>query len=159
MTIPMTVEGAQALRDELQHRKYEMRTEIAHALAAAREHGDLRENAEYHAAKEQQGFNEGRIEEIESKLANAQVIDVSRIPPGEKVVFGATVTLLSESGGGTDSTRYKIVGEDEADLKDGKISVMSPIARALIAKTIGDVVVVSAPGGEMEFEIAGVEYI
>lgn len=161
MTIPMTVEGAQALRDELQHRKYEMRTEIAHALAAAREHGDLRENAEYHAAKEQQGFNEGRIEEIESKLANAQVIDVSRIPPGEKVVFGATVTVLSESadGTGTDSTRYKIVGEDEADLKEGKISVMSPIARALIAKTIGDVVVVSAPGGEMEFEIAGVEYI
>ena len=159
MTIPMTVEGAQALRDELQHRKYEMRTEIAHALAAAREHGDLRENAEYHAAKEQQGFNEGRIEDIESKLANAQVIDVSRIPPGEKVVFGATVTLLSESGDGTDSTRYKIVGEDEADLKEGKISVMSPIARALIAKTIGDVVVVSAPGGEMEFEIADVEYI
>ena len=155
----MTVEGAQALRDELQHRKYEMRTEIAHALAAAREHGDLRENAEYHAAKEQQGFNEGRIEDIESKLANAQVIDVSRIPPGEKVVFGATVTLLSESGDGTDSTRYKIVGEDEADRKEGKISVMSPIARALIAKTIGDVVVVSAPGGEMEFEIADVEYI
>ena len=155
----MTVEGAQALRDELQHRKYEMRTEIAHALAAAREHGDLRENAEYHAAKEQQGFNEGRIEEIESKLANAQVIDVSRIPRAEKVVFGATVTLLSESGDGTDSTRYKIVGEDEADLKEGKISVMSPIARALIAKTIGDVVVVSAPGGEMEFEIADVEYI
>ena len=154
----MTVEGAQALRDELQHRKYEMRTEIAHALAAAREHGDLRENAEYHAAKEQQGFNEGRIEDIESKLANAQVIDVSRIPPGEKVVFGATVTLLSESGDGTESTRYKIVGEDEADLKEGKISVMSPIARALIAKTIGDVVVVSAPGGDMEFEIAGVEY-
>ncbi|MCY4496076.1 MAG: transcription elongation factor GreA [Rhodospirillaceae bacterium] len=155
----MTVEGAQALRDELQHRKYEMRTEIAHALAAAREHGDLRENAEYHAAKEQQGFNEGRIEEIESKLANAQVIDVSRIPRAQKVVFGATVTLRSESGGGPDSTRYKIVGEDETDLKDGKISVMSPIARALIAKTIGDVVVVSAPGGEMEFEIADVEYI
>ncbi len=155
----MTVEGAQSLRDELQHRKYEMRTEIAHALAAAREHGDLRENAEYHAAKEQQGFNEGRIEDIESKLANAQVIDVSRIPPGEKVVFGATVTLLSESGDGTESTRYKIVGEDEADLKEGKISVMSPIARALIAKMIGDVVVVSAPGGDMEFEIAGVEYI
>ncbi len=155
----MTVEGAQSLRDELQHRKYEMRTEIAHALAAAREHGDLRENAEYHAAKEQQGFNEGRIEDIESKLANAQVIDVSRIPPGEKVVFGATVTLLSESGDGTESTRYKIVGEDEADLKEGKISVMSPIARALIAKTIGDVVVVTAPGGDMEFEIAGVEYI
>ena len=162
MTIPMTVEGAQALRDELQHRKYEMRTEIAHALAAAREHGDLRENAEYHAAKEQQGFNEGRIEEIESKLANAQVIDVTRIPPAEKVVFGATVTLLSVSADGTDSTdstRYKIVGEDEADLKEGKISVMSPIARALIAKSIGDVVLVSAPGGEVEFEIADVEHI
>ena len=159
MTIPMTVEGAQALRDELQHRKYEMRTEIARALAAAREHGDLRENAEYHAAKEQQGFNEGRIEEVESKLANAQVIDVTRIPPAEKVVFGATVTLLSLSGDRTDSTRYKIVGEDEADLKEGKISVMSPIARALIAKSVGDVVLVTAPAGEVEFEIASVEYI
>ena len=159
MTIPMTVEGAQALREELQHRKFEMRTEISHALAAAREHGDLRENAEYHAAKEQQGFNEGRIEEIESKLANAQVIDVTRIPPSGKVIFGATVTLLSLSRDGTDSTRYKIVGEDEADLKEGKISVMSPIARALIAKSVGDVVLVSTPGGEVEFEITDVEHI
>ncbi|MDE0063821.1 MAG: transcription elongation factor GreA [Gammaproteobacteria bacterium] len=159
MTIPMTVEGATALRDELQHRKFELRQEISRALAAAREHGDLRENAEYHAAKEQQGFNEGRIEEIESKLANAQVIDVTRIPPAGKVIFGATVTLLSISGDGTDSTRYKIVGEDEADLKEGKISVMSPIARALIAKSIGDAVLVSTPGGEVEFEIVDVEHI
>lgn len=159
MTIPMTVEGASALRDELQQRKFELRQEIARALASAREHGDLRENAEYHAAKEQQGFNEGRIEEIEGKLANAQVIDVTKIPPAGKVIFGATVTLLSASGSGTDSTRYKIVGEDEADLREGKISVMSPIARALIAKSIGDAVLVSTPGGEVEFEIAEVEHI
>ena len=159
MTIPMTVEGATALRDELRRRKFELRHEISRAIGAAREHGDLRENAEYHAAKEQQGFNEGRIEEIESRLANAQVIDVTKIPPAGKVVFGATVTLLSVSGDERDSRRYKIVGEDESDLKQGKISVMSPIARALIAKSIGDVVLVSTPGGELEFEIDGVEHI
>ncbi len=159
MTIPMTVEGAAALRDELQHRKFELRQEIARALAAAREHGDLRENAEYHAAKEQQGFNEGRIEEIEGKLANAQVIDVTRIPPAGKVIFGATVTLLRRDGDDGQHTRYKIVGEDEADLKEGKISVMSPIARALIAKSEGDVVLVSTPGGEVEFEIGEVEHV
>lgn len=155
----MTVEGAAALRSELQHRKFELRNEISRALATAREHGDLRENAEYHAAKEQQGFNEGRIEEIEGKLANAQIIDVTRIPPAGKVVFGATVTLLGRDGGEEHSTRYKIVGEDEADLKEGKISVMSPIARALIAKSVGDVVLVSTPGGEVEFEIGEVEHV
>ena len=159
MTIPMTVEGATALRGELQHRKFELRPEIARALATAREHGDLRENAEYHAAKEQQGFNEGRIEEIESRLANAQVIDVAKIPPSGRVIFGSTVTLLGVSEGAPDSTRYKIVGEDEADLKEGKISVLSPIARALIARSVGDVVVVFAPGGELEYEITGVEHI
>ena len=159
MTIPMTVEGATALRNELQHRKFELRPEISRALAAAREHGDLRENAEYHAAKEQQGFNEGRIEEIESKLANAQIIDISKIPPAGKVIFGSTVTLLGGDGGEEHGTRYKIVGEDEADLKEGKISVMSPIARALIAKSVGDVVLVSTPGGEVEFEIGDVEHV
>lgn len=157
MTIPMTVEGALALRSELQHRKFELRPEISRAIGAAREHGDLRENAEYHAAKEQQGFNEGRIEEIESKLANAQVIDISRIPPTGKVVFGSTVTLVTPGTAG--ATRYKIVGEDEADLKQGKISVMSPIARGLIAKSIGDVVTVATPGGEVEYEIDDVEHL
>ena len=159
MTIPMTIEGAAALRDELQHRKFELRPDISRAIAAAREHGDLRENAEYHAAKEQQGFNEGRIEEIESKLANAQIIDVTRIPPAGKVIFGATVTLLSQDGDGEHGTRYKIVGEDEADLKQGKISVMSPIARAVISKSIGDVVLVSTPGGEVEYEVGDVEHL
>ena len=157
MPIPMTDEGAKALRYELNRRKFKLRPEISQAIATAREHGDLRENAEYHAAKEQQGFNEGRIEEIEIKLANAQVIDVTRIPPADKVIFGATVTLLRL--GLSDETRYKIVGEDEADLKQGKISVMSPIARALVAKSVGDVVVVATPGGDVEFEIGAVEYL
>ncbi len=156
MTVPMTVAGAQALRDELRRRKSELRPQISSAIAAAREHGDLRENAEYHAAKEQQGFNEGRIAELEGKLANAQIIDVTRIPPTGKVIFGATVTLIEPNA--RELTRYKIVGEDEADLKEGKISIMSPIARALIAKSVGDVVVVAAPGGEVEYEIDNVEH-
>ena len=157
MSVPMTVEGAAALRSELKHRKYELRPEISRAIATAREHGDLRENAEYHAAKEQQGFNEGRIEDIESKLANAQVIDITRIQPAGKVVFGATVTLLGP--GVSDRTRYKIVGEDEADLKQGKISVMSPIARALIAKSVGDEVVVTTPSGDVEYEVGDVQLL
>ena len=157
MTIPMTVEGANALRGELKQRKFELRPQISRALAAAREHGDLRENAEYHAAKEQQGFNEGRIAKIEAKLANAQIIDVTKIPPTDKVIFGATVTLLgSESG---EEPSYKIVGEDEADLKQNKISVMSPIARALVGKSIGDVVLVSTPSGTVEYEIGNVEHL
>ena len=145
------------MRDELSRRKFELRPQISSAIGAAREHGDLRENAEYHAAKEQQGFNEGRIAEIESKLANAQVIDINKIQPTGKVVFGATVTLIEANE--EEEVRYKIVGEDEADLKEGKISVMSPIARALIAKSVGDVVVVAAPGGEMEYEIGNVEHL
>ena len=153
----MTVAGAQALREELSRRKFKLRPQISSAIGAAREHGDLRENAEYHAAKEQQGFNEGRIVEIESKLANAQVIDVTRIQPAGKVIFGATVTLLGVDEG--PEMRYQIVGEDEADLKEGKISVMSPIARALVAKSVGDVVVVATPGGEVEYEIGKVEHI
>lgn len=156
MPIPMTVEGAESLREELQHRKSVLRQEITQAIAEAREHGDLKENAEYHAAREQQGFNEGRIQEIEGKLADAQIIDIAKIPEGDKVLFGVTVTVLDLD---TDQEiRYKIVGEDEADLKSGKISVMSPIARALIGKSVGDAVSVSTPGGDKEYEIDNVEH-
>jgi len=157
MPIPMTVEGAESLREELQHRKGVLRQEITQAIAEAREHGDLKENAEYHAAREQQGFNEGRIQEIEGKLADAQIIDIAKIPAGEKVIFGVTVTLLDMDS--DQETSYKIVGEDEADLKSGKISVMSPIARALIGKSVGDAVVVSTPGGDKEYEIDSVEHL
>ena len=157
MPIPMTVEGEESLRNELQHRKSVLRQEITQAIAEAREHGDLKENAEYHAAREQQSFNEGRIQDIEGKLADAQVIDVAKIPPGDKVIFGVTVTLLDVNT--DEETRYKIVGEDEADLKAGKISVMSPIARALIGKNVGDAVVVSTPGGDREYEIDNVEHV
>ena len=157
MPTPMTIEGAAALRQELQQRKTEKRHEISKAIAAAREHGDLRENAEYHAAKEQQGFNEGRIQQIEARLADAQEIDVTKIPSTGKVIFGATVTLIEADSG--DSTRYKIVGEDEADLKAGKISVMSPIARALIGKVLGDEVRVRAPNGEKAYAIDSVDHV
>ncbi len=157
MPIPMTQEGADALREELQHRKSVLRPEITQAIAEAREHGDLKENAEYHAAREQQGFNEGRITDIESKLADAQVIDVSKIKPSGKVIFGATVTLIDAESG--DEIRYRIVGEDEADLKAGKISIMSPIARAIVGKSEGDVAVVQTPSGELEYEIDSVEHI
>jgi transcription elongation factor GreA len=151
----MTVEGAEALRQELKERKGSLRAEITQAIAEAREHGDLKENAEYHAAREQQSFNEGRIQEIEGKLADAQVIDIGKITPSEKVIFGVTVTLVDEEG---KSLRYRIVGEDEADLKEGKISVMSPIARAVVGKSVGDVGVVDTPGGQTEYEIEAVEY-
>lgn len=157
MPIPMTQEGADALREELQHRKSVLRPEITQAIAEAREHGDLKENAEYHAAREQQGFNEGRITEIESKLADAQVIDISKIKPSGKVIFGSTVTLIDAESG--DEIRYRIVGEDEADLKAGKISIMSPIARAIVGKSEGDVAVVQTPSGELEYEIDSVEHI
>jgi transcription elongation factor GreA len=157
MPTPMTVQGAEALRSELQQRKSVLRPQITQAIAEAREHGDLKENAEYHAAREQQSFNEGRIQEIESKLADAQVIDVRRINPTGKVVFGATVTLTDAESGG--EVRYQIVGEDEADLKANKLSVMSPIARGLIGKSEGDVVVVKTPKGEVEYEIDRVEHL
>ena len=153
----MTVEGAEALREELQHRKSVLRPEITQAIAEAREHGDLKENAEYHAAREQQGFNEGRIQEIEGKLADAQIIDVAKLPAGDKVIFGVTVTLIDVQT--DEEIRYKVVGEDEADLKAGKISVMSPIARALIGKQVGDAVTVETPGGDQEYEIDNVEYV
>ncbi|MEM7100861.1 MAG: transcription elongation factor GreA [Pseudomonadota bacterium] len=153
----MTVEGAESLREELQERKSVLRPEITQAIAEAREHGDLKENAEYHAAREQQGFNEGRIQEIEGKLADAQIIDISKIPESDKVIFGVTVTLVDCE---TDQeTTYKIVGEDEAELKEGKLSVMSPIARGLIGKQVGDVVTVSTPGGDQEFEIDSVKHL
>ncbi|NIP16090.1 MAG: transcription elongation factor GreA [Pseudomonadales bacterium] len=157
MPIPMTLEGAEALRKELSERKSVLRPQITQAIAEAREHGDLKENAEYHAAREQQGFNEGRIQEIEGKLADAQIIDVSKISPSGKVVFGATVTLIDADSG--DEVAYKIVGEDEADIKEGKISVMSPIARSVIGKAVGDVSVVRTPAGEVEYEIDRVDLI
>ncbi|HAR32463.1 MAG TPA: transcription elongation factor GreA [Gammaproteobacteria bacterium] len=152
----MTLEGAEALRAELQHRKFVLRPEITQSIAEAREHGDLKENAEYHAAREQQGFNEGRIQEIESKLADAQIIDISRIPPSGKVIFGSTVTLTAAESGA--EVTYKLVGEDEADLKAGKLSVMSPIGRALIGKVEGDVVTVRTPKGAVDYEIDRVEH-
>ncbi len=152
----MTVEGEGALREELQHRKTTLRQQITQDIAEAREHGDLKENAEYHAAREQQGFNEGRVQEIESRLADAQVIDIGKIPAGDKVIFGTTVTLIDAETG--DQVCYKIVGEDEADLKKGKISVMSPIARAIVGKIVGDAAVVTTPSGEAEYEIQAVEH-
>lgn len=153
----MTVRGAERLRQELHELKSVRRPRVIQAIADAREHGDLKENAEYHAAREQQSFNEGRIQEIEGKLADAQVIDVTRITATGKVIFGVTVTVVDAESG--ERLRYKIVGEDEADLKDGKLSVMSPIARALIGKVEGDVAVVKTPKGEMEYEIEQVEHL
>ena len=157
MATPMTVHGAESLREELQNRKSVMRPEITADIAEARAHGDLKENAEYHAAREQQSFNEGRIQDIEGKLADAQIIDIAKLPVGEKVIFGVTVTLLDVAT--DEEICYQIVGQDEADLKNGKISVMSPIARALIAKSVGDAVVVATPGGDHEYEIDKVEYL
>ena len=154
---PMTVSGEASLREELEHLKRVDRPRISEAIAEARAHGDLKENAEYHAAREQQSFNEGRIMEIEGKLGNAQVIDVTTIPRTGKVIFGTTIDLLNLE---TDETvTYRIVGEDEADVKQNLISVGSPIARALIGKEEGDVVVVKAPGGDIEYEIDQVHHI
>ena len=153
----MTVAGEKSLRDELNHLKSEARPQVIAAIAEAREHGDLKENAEYHAAREQQGFIEGRIQEIESKLSGAQVIDVTKLPKTGKVIFGVTVSLLNLDSDA--SVTYRIVGEDEADIKAGRISVTSPIARALIGKEEGDVVVVKTPGGDVEYEIESVEHL
>lgn len=155
--IPMTVEGEKALREELAHLKGVERPRISAAIAEARELGDLKENAEYHAAREQQSFAEGRINEIEGKLSNAQVIDITSIGKTGKVLFGVTVVLIN-----LDDDRemtYKIVGDDEADIKVNKISVNSPIARALIGKEEGDVVVVNTPSGSVEYEIDEVKHI
>ena len=154
---PMTARGADKLREELQHRTRELRPKIIAAIDEARKHGDLRENAEYHAAREQHGFNEGRVQEIEGKLGSAQVIDVTTLPVTGKVVFGATVQLTDVDSG--EELKYQIVGEDEADTKNGLISFNSPIARALIGKKQGDVVQVLVPGGAREFEIIEVQYV
>ena len=157
MIWPMTVEGERWLREELAQLKSFARPNIVREIATAREHGDLRENAEYHAAKEQQGFIEARIRDIEAKLADSQIIDITRIRPTGKVIFGATVTL---SDCETDETvRYKIVGEDEADLKFGKISVMSPIARAIIGKSRDDSAIVATPAGDREYIVGQVDHI
>lgn len=154
--VPLTVSGAEKLREELSYLKKERRPTVIAAIAEARAHGDLKENAEYHAAKEQQSFIEGRIAELEGKLGNAEIIDVTSLNADGRVVFGATVDLTDEETG--NEVTYQIVGEDEADIKQNLISVTSPIARALIGKREGDVAVVHAPGGEKEFEVVEVRY-
>ena len=155
--VPMTVNGAVRLRAELQELKTVARPRITAAIAEARAHGDLKENAEYHAAREQQSFTEGRIAEIESKLARAQISDVSTLPASDKVVFGATVLLRDDET--EEERRYQIVGEDEAEIKEGKISIKSPIARALIGKSVDDIVDVQTPGGVKTYEIVEVHYL
>jgi len=155
--VPMTVRGHELLQEELKRLKSVERPQVIQAIAEARAHGDLKENAEYHAAKEQQGFIEGRIKECEGKLSNLQVIDVTEIDAKGKVVFGSTVELLDIAK--DEEITYRIVGEDEADIKQGLISYTSPIARALIGKNEGDEVVFSAPGGEKEYEVISVKYI
>lgn len=153
---PMTVQGAENLRLELDKLKKE-KPAVSQAIATAREHGDLKENAEYHAAREQMGFLEGRIQDIEARLSNAQIIDIKSIPPGDKVIFGVTVSVVNCE---TDKkVTYKIVGEYEADVNKGMISLTSPIARALIGKEVGDIVVVKAPSGDVEYEIEDVQHI
>lgn len=154
---PMTVRGAEKLREELDYLKTELRPQIIEAIADAREHGDLKENAEYHAAREQQGFCEGRIQEIEAKLSNAQVIDVTKMTNNGRVIFGATVTLLKSET--EEEVVYRIVGDDEADIKQNLISVNSPIARALIGKEVDDVAIVKTPGGDVEYEVLEIAYI
>ena len=154
--VPLTARGAEQLRNELKRLKTE-RPQISAAIGVAREHGDLKENAEYHAAKEQQGLAEARIRDIEAKLSNAQIIEVSKLNAGGKVVFGATVQLV-EVDEGIDK-RYQIVGEDEADIKEGRVSISSPVARAMIGKLEGDIVEVSTPGGQQAYEIIAVEYV
>ncbi len=154
---PMTVQGARALEEELKHLKTELRPQITQAIAEARELGDLKENAEYHAAREQQGMVEARIRDIEGRLQNAQVIDVASIPHTGKVIFGTTVDIANVE---TDEpVTYQIVGDDESDIKRGKLSVSSPIARALIGKEEGDVVAVKTPSGVVEYEIVEVRHI
>jgi transcription elongation factor GreA len=153
---PMTLRGAEALRAELKRLKSEARPNVIKAIAEARGHGDLSENAEYHAAREQQGFIEGRISEIELKLSNAEIIDTSRMTNGGKIVFGASIELEDQND--SKRVKYQIVGEDEADIRVGRISITSPIARALVGKTEGDVVDVDAPGGTKSYEVVSVQY-
>jgi len=153
--IPMTIEGEKLLRDELSELKSVKRPKISEAIKEAREKGDLKENAEYHAAREQQSFVEGRIKDIEGKLSNSQIIDISRIPKSDKVIFGTTVVVSDDDK----EITYKIVGEDEADLKKGKISVTSPISRSLVGKSEGDLVTIKTPSGEINYEIIEVKYV
>ena len=154
---PMTVAGEAKLREELIHLKTVVRPKISKDIATAREHGDLKENAEYHAAKEQQGFCEGRVQDIEAKLSNVQIIDVTKIENTGRVIFGTTVTIVNCDT--DEELTYKIVGEDEADLKNNQISVSSPIARGLIGKYADDAVNIKTPAGDVEFEILEVQYL
>ena len=154
---PMTVLGAEKLREELEYLKSELRPKIIEAIAEARAHGDLKENAEYHAAREQQGFCEGRIQDIEGKLSKAQVIDVTKLANTGRVVFGATVTVLKSDT--EEEITYRIVGDDEADIKVGLISINSPIARGLIGKEVDDVAIIKTPAGDVEYEILEVKYL
>lgn len=156
MRTPLTAKGAARLRAELEELKSVKRPAIINAIAEARAHGDLRENAEYHAAREQQGFIEGRIKQLEGELSHAEVIDVSRLNAGSRIVFGATVVVADAETG--DETTYQIVGDLEADIKLGLIAISSPLARALIGKHEGDTVSLEAPGGRREFEIVEVRY-
>jgi transcription elongation factor GreA len=155
--VPITLRGAESLRVELRKLKSEDRPNVIRAIAEARAHGDLSENAEYHAAREQQGFIEGRIQELEGKLGNAEIIDVTSMEPVGKVIFGSTIDLEDEASGA--KVTYQIVGEDEADIKAGRISVGSPIARALVGKSEGDSVEVTTPGGKRSYEIIAVRYV
>mgnify|MGYP001194950584 FL=1 len=152
----MTLEGEKLLRDELSELKTIIRPQISEAIKEAREKGDLKENAEYHAAREQQSFAEGRIKDIEGKLSNAQVIDITRMPVSDKVIFGTTIIVADENN---NEITYKIVGEDEADLKKDKISVTSPISRALVGKSEGDEVTIKTPSGNIVYEIVEVKYV
>jgi len=154
---PLTKAGADRLREELATLKKVDRPRVIAAIAEARAHGDLKENAEYHAAREQQGFIEGRVQLLESTISHAQIIDIERLNPGDKVVFGATVRLADEETG--EEKTYQIVGDVEADIKHHRIAVSSPISRALIGQEVGDVVVVRAPAGDREYEIIDVEYM
>lgn len=154
--IPMTLRGAEKLREELEELKTFKRPRIIASIVEAREHGDLKENAEYHAAREEQSFCEGRIQEIEAKLANAQVIDVTKMNANGRVIFGSTVTVLNVES--DETFTYRIVGDDEADFKQNLISVNSPMARGLIGKEAGDVVIIKTPGGDVEYEILNIEY-
>ena len=155
--IPMTARGAEALRIELEELKTVRRPRIVADIAEAREHGDLKENAEYHAAREEQGFCEGRIQDIESKLSNCQIIDVTKMTNNGKVIFGSTVTLYNTET--EEEIHYNLVGDDEADIKVNRISINSPIARGLIGKSVDDVAVITTPGGAIEFEVVAVDYI
>jgi len=155
--VPLTSRGAERMRAELKRLKTEDRPNVIRAIAEARSHGDLSENAEYHAAREQQSFIEGRINEIEHRLGNAEIIDVTRLPGGDRVVFGATVDLEDQDEG--TKLVYQIVGEDEADIRRGLVSVTSPIARALVGKSTGDVIEVTAPAGTRSYEIVAVKYV